>query len=211
MVHRLDRDVGRIVELLRELKLAENTLIVFTSDNGGHKFNGPRFQSSGPLRGYKRDLTEGGIRVPFIACWPGNIAEGQTSSEVIAFEDLLPTFCELASADSPDHVDGISIVDALRGNKLTTTRPYRYWDYGHNRPRYDQAVRMGNWKGIRLGAGTPLQLYDLSVDLGETNDIAPEHPEVVRKIEDIMRTAVIPNRRYEIGERYRGSPIWKRH
>ena len=210
MVHRLDRDVGRIVALLGELSLRENTLIIFSSDNGGHKINGPRFQSSGPLRGYKRDLTEGGIRVPFIANWPGTIPAGQIGSEVIAFEDLLPTLCEIAAAELPHDVDGISMVRALRGKKLTTARPYLYWDYGHNRARYDQAVRLGNWKGIRLGVGTPLKLYDLSTDLAETIDLASEHPEVVAEIERIMRSAVIPDGRYEVGKRYRGGPIWKR-
>ena len=174
MVHMLDRDVGRIVKLLDELNLTRNTLVIFTSDNGGHKVNGKRFQSSGRLRGYKRDLTEGGIRVPFIARWPGTVPAGKTSSEVIAFQDLLPTFAELAGAKPRQNLDGISIVYALRGKTLATPRPYLYWDYGHNRGRYDQAVRLGNWKGIRLGQGTPLELYDLANDPGETNNLGAD-------------------------------------
>lgn len=210
MVHLLDKDVGRIVKLLNEMDLTRNTLMIFTSDNGGHKINGKRFQSSGPLRGYKRDLTEGGIRVPFIACWPGTAPAGKISSEVIAFQDLLPTFAELAGAKPRQGLDGISIVEALRGKTLTTPRLYLYWDYGHNRGRYDQAVRLGNWKGIRLGQGNPLELYDLANDPGETNNLASRHPDVVARIELIMQNAVTPNNRYKVGKLYHGGPIWKR-
>ncbi len=210
MIHRLDQDVGRIVKLLDELNLTQNSLVIFTSDNGGHEINGQRFQSSGPLRGYKRDLTEGGIRVPFIARWPGTVPTGETSSEVIAFQDLLPTFAELAGVQPRPNLDGISIVETLRGTTLTTPRPYLYWDYGHNRARYDQAVRLGNWKGIRLGRGTPLELYDLANDPGERSDLASKHPDVVASFERIMHSAVTPSERYEVGKLYRGGPIWKR-
>ena len=210
MIDRLDCDVGRIVNLIDSLGLAEDTLVIFTSDNGGHSINGQLFQSSGPLRGYKRDLTEGGIRVPFIASWQGTVPAGKTIREVIAFQDLLPTFAELAGVDPPSGIDGISIVAALRGEELPGERPSLYWDYGHNRGRYDQAVRHGHWKGIRLGQGNPLQLYDLDSDLGETTDVAQSHPQVVSQIEGLMRDAVTPSSRYQVGNRYRGSPIWKR-
>jgi len=210
MVDRLDRDVGRIVGLIDQLALTNHTLVIFTSDNGGHQVNAERFRSSGPLRGFKRDLTEGGIRVPFIARWPGTIRAVQTSSEVIAFQDLLPTFAELARAEPPEQTDGISIVDALQGEKLTGARPSLYWDYGHCRKRYDQAVRLGDWKGIRIGQGSRLQLYDLSNDVGEVKDLAAQHPEIVAQIESIMQTAVTPSDRYKIGKLYRGGPIWKR-
>ena len=209
MVHMLDRDVGRIVDLLDALDLTEKTVVVFTSDNGGHSINGNRFRSSGPLRGYKRDLTEGGIRVPFIAHWPGTIPSGKISSEVIAFQDLLPTFAELAGVTSPALIDGISVVDALQGNRLTQSRPYLYWDYGHNRTRYDQAVRMGDWKGLRFGKGNTLELYNLATDLGETKDVSSGHPSVVSRMERIMEEAVTQNERYKVGKRYSGKPIWK--
>lgn len=210
MVHRMDRDVGRIVDKLRKLQLDDNTLVIFTSDNGGHKINGERFRTSGPLRGFKRDLTEGGIRVPFIARWPKMIPAGTTSSEVVAFQDLMPTLAEVAGTPPPPETDGISIVQALRGHKLNKQRPYLYWDYGHNRGRYTQAVRIENWKGIRLGKGSDLLLYDLATDLGETVDLASRHPDVVARIESIMKSAVIPNDRYQVGQRYKGGPIWKR-
>ena len=210
MIHRLDRDVGRIVDLIDELGLAKNTLILVTSDNGGHKTVWEAFQTSGPLRGYKRDLYEGGIRVPFIARWPGTVPAGETSNEVIAFQDLFPTFAALAGIKTEGPLDGIDISAALRGEPLSDERDYLYWDYGHCRRDYDQAVRLGNWKGIRLGkeAGK-MQLYDLSSDVGEKNDVSEAHPEVVSRLEKILDSAAAPHPRYPIGEIYRGGPIWR--
>lgn len=132
MVHMLDRDVGRIVDLVDELGLSRETLIVFTSDNGGHKTIHKRFRTSGPLRGFKRELTEGGIRVPFIARWPGTALAGQVSDEVIAFQDMLPSFAALAGAESKV-VDGVDVSVALKGGKVGGRRDYLYWDYGHCR------------------------------------------------------------------------------
>lgn len=210
MVHMLDRDVGRIVKLLEELGLAENTLIIFTSDNGGHSTIWKAFDTNGPLRGYKRDVTEGGIRVPFIARWPGRIPAGSTNDAVIAFQDMLPTFAELAGATAPDGIDGIPITPAFWGDEINASREYLYWDYGHCRERYDQAVRFGDWKGIRLGQGTPIQLFDLATDVGEDNNVAAEHPDIVQRIETIMQEAVQPSPRYPIGTPYEGGPIWKK-
>ncbi|HKI90243.1 MAG TPA: sulfatase/phosphatase domain-containing protein, partial [Draconibacterium sp.] len=187
-----------------------NTLIIFTSDNGGHNVIWKGFDTNGPLRGYKRDVTEGGIRVPFIARWPEHVPEGKTSDEIIAFQDMLPTFAELAGTGVPENIDGISVVNALMGRNQQKKHPYLYWDYGHCRERYDQAVRMDNWKGIRLGKGSPIQLYNLQNDIGEQNNVAEKHPEVVHEIESIMRSAYVPNERYKIGEIYTGEPIWKK-
>lgn len=209
MVHRLDQDVGRLVRLVDEGGIGEESLIVFTSDNGGHKVNGERFRTSGPLRGFKRDLTEGGIRVPFIARWSGRIPAGEISEEIIGFQDVLPTLATLAGADIPDSLDGIPVVEAFLGNRLTNPHEWLYWDYGHSRGRYDQAVRLGKWKGIRLGSGNPIQLFDLEVDIGETRDVAGGNAEVVKRIETIMREATVPDPRYEVGKRYRGGPVWK--
>lgn len=210
MVHRLDRDVGRIMSLLDELGIADNTLLIFSSDNGGHKTVWEEFHTSGPLRGFKRDVYEGGIRVPFLARWPGVIPAGTVSDEVIGFQDLFPTFAELAGAKYRENLDGISIVSALKGKPLDTEREYLYWDYGHCRRYYDQAVRLGDWKGIRLGKEEgKIQLYDLATDIGETADVAAEHPDVVARIEGIMKNAVTPNARYPIGEIYRGGAIWR--
>ncbi|MEM7602989.1 MAG: arylsulfatase, partial [Verrucomicrobiota bacterium] len=209
MVHRLDRDVGRIIDLIDELGLGENTLILFSSDNGGHSTVWEKFRTSGPLRGFKRSLTEGGIRVPFLARWPGSVPAGETSDAVIAFEDLFPTFAGLAGAKTDNSLDGIDVRDALEGKVSTTDRDFLYWDYGHCRRFYDQAVRVDDWKGIRHGKSEgKIELYDLSHDIGETNDLAEQHPEVVASIERIMDSAVVPSRRYPIGEIYRGGPIW---
>lgn len=210
MVHMLDRDVGRIVQLVDELGLKENTLIIFTSDNGGHSVIWKEFDTNGPLRGYKRELTEGGIRVPFIARWSGKVPEGKTSDEIISFQDMMPTFAELAGVGIPHKIDGISVVDALWGNKLKEEHPYLYWDYGHCRVRFDQAVRIGNWKGIRHGQSGNIQLYNLKNDIGEENNVADNHPEIVHEIETIMKTAYIPSERYPVGEKYTGGPIWKK-
>ncbi|MFH5884663.1 arylsulfatase [Halalkalibaculum sp. DA3122] len=210
MVHLIDRDVGRITQLIDKLGLSENTLIIFTSDNGGHSTIWKEFNTNGPLRGYKRYLTEGGIRVPFIARWPGEIPSGEVSREIVAFQDMMPTFAELAGVQSPQNIDGISIREALMGNEIEKPHEYLYWDYGHTRNRYEQAVRMGEWKGIRLGQGNEIQLYNLEEDLGEENNIAEKHPEIVRKIDGIMEAAFEPNERYPIGEEYTGDPIWRK-
>lgn len=199
LVTRLDRDVGRIVGLIDELGLQENTLILFTSDNGAYVPTPPGpdiFQSSGPLRGHKRDLYEGGIRVPLIARWPGHVPAGRTSAEIIPFWDLLPTLAELAETQPPPGIDGRLAADALRGGKRGMPPEYLYWDYGHTREKYAQAVRLGNWKGVRTSAGSPLELYDLAADPGETQNVAIRHPEVVAKIEEIMKSAVVPSPDY---------------
>jgi len=210
MVHMLDRDVGRMMKLIDEQGLSNQTLIILTSDNGGGSTVPKRFRTNGELRGYKRDLTEGGIRVPFVARWPGVCPAGTTSNEVIAFQDMLPTFAELAGSDLPAGIDGISVIDALRGHELSDKREFLYWDYGHCRERYDQAVRVGDWKGIRLGLDSELQLFNLADDLSESTDVAKDNPAVVSQIEAIMKSAVAPNNRYRIGNIYTGSAIWKR-
>lgn len=209
MIHLLDRDVGRIVDLIDQSGLQNNTLVIFTSDNGGHASVSAQFNTSGPLRGFKRDLTEGGIRVPFIARWPGTVPANRTSDAVLAFQDMLPTFAELAGADPPAGIDGKSVVAELKG-RATAQRPgYLYWDYGHCRRRYDQAVRWRDWKGIKLGRTSEIQLYNLSEDIGEEHDVAASHPDIVDRIAAIMASAPSPSDRYPIGEVYRGKPIWK--
>lgn len=122
---------------------------------------------------------------------------------------MMPTFAAWAGLPAPAGIDGISVVEAFSGSPLSFPHPYLNWDYGHNRDRYDQAVRMGNWKGIKLGVGSPLQLFDLSKDLRESNDIAEHHPDVVAQIERIMKDSYVPDDRYKIGEIYRGSKLWR--
>jgi arylsulfatase A-like enzyme len=210
IVTRLDKAVGRIVASVDRLGIGENTLIVFTSDQGPLG-TGPaeELDSNGPLRGAKRSLYEGGIRVPFIVRWPGKIPEGKVSDEVITFWDMLPTFAELSGADSPPGIDGNSVLNAFLGKPLFKTHEYLYWDYGHNRKRYDQAVRVGDWKGIRLGTGNKLELYHLKSDLGETRDVAAAHPEMIAQMEQITERSVNPSDHYPVGELYKGDPIWK--
>jgi arylsulfatase A-like enzyme len=213
MIHMLDRDVGRIIDLIEELGQTKNTLVIFTSDNGGHATIPARFQTSGLLRGFKRSLTEGGIRVPFITHWPGTVPAGTSSDDVIAFQDMLPTFAMLADAVVPHdlQIDGISIAAALKGEKQSQSRNHLYWDYGHCRGnQYVQAVRLGDWKGIRSAVTGHIQLYDLSRDIGEAKDVALTRPRIVDQIRRIMDQAVTPNPRYEIGTVYRGGPIWKK-
>ena len=210
MITRLDGDVGRIVALIDSLELSDRTLIVFTSDNGPWGAAPKMFDSNGPLRGVKRDMYEGGIRVPFIARWPAHCPAGNVSDEVFAFWDMLPTFAELAGAKVPSGRDGISVVPALRGEKLVNPHEYLYWDYGHCRKVYHQAVRMGNWKAIRHGQDADLELYDLSQDIAETQDVAEQHADVVDKVRRIMAAAATPSDRYPIGTIYKGKPIWQK-
>ena len=186
MVSWMDRDVGRLVDLLRELKLDRRTLVIFTSDNGPHSEGGHRhevFDANGPLRGFKRDLYEGGIRVPTIAWWPGVVEPGTTCSEPLAFWDFLPTACELAGAEIPAGLDGISFLNALRGMKQRS-HPYLYWKYGRK-----EAVRAGNWKLVRADAAKPAELYDLKGDPGEKSNVAAEHEEVVQTLQAYLGQA----------------------
>ena len=188
-VQYLDRDVGRILDKLAELKLDRNTIVFFTSDNGPHEEGGHTvdfFDSNGPLRGKKRDLYEGGIRVPMIVRWPGKIEAGSTSSQPWAAWDVLPTCAELARVPAPEGIDGISVVPALMGKPLPG-REYLYWEF-HER-RFAQAARMGKWKAVRLNPGKPIELYDLDADLGETTNLATRHPDIVRRAEAIFREA----------------------
>ena len=189
MITRMDRDVGRILDLLRERGLDQRTLVLFTSDNGPHQEGGGDpgfFKSSGGLRGIKRDMYEGGIRVPMIASWPGTIAAGSVTTYAAAHWDLFPTFAELAGVPVPSGLDGTSILPVLRGQ---TQRPHEfmYWEF-HERG-FQQAVRMGNWKAVRLAKDKPLELYNLADDPTEYTDVAAKHPDVVAKIEAYLKTA----------------------
>jgi len=207
MVTMLDKDIGKIVDLVDELGLTENTLIIVTSDNGPWGPVAEPFDSAGPLRGAKRDMYEGGLRVPFIARWPGQIPAGEVSEEILTFQDMLPTFAELSGGEAPDNIDGLSVVEALKGGKLSKTHEYLYWDYGHCRPKYNQAVRWKNWKGVRLGDGA-IELYNLDGDLAESQDVASQYPDVIAQIEHFMEIGPTPSERYPIGEIYKGGSKW---
>jgi arylsulfatase A-like enzyme len=198
MITRMDRDIGRILDKLEALGIAENTLVMFSSDNGPHdesRHNPMRFAPSGPLRGMKRDLYESGIRVPFIAWWPGTVAAGSVSSHVNAFQDMLPTWAELAGVSQAGGIDGLSLVPVLTGKEGQKDHPYLYWEFYEQGGK--QAVRWGKWKGVRLNVkadrNAPIELYDLDEDVGETRNIAGTHPEIIHKIEVIMGEAHTPS------------------
>ena len=189
MITRMDRDIGTIAERLRAKGIDRRTLILFTSDNGPHKEGGgdPEFfKSSGGLRGIKRDLYEGGIRVPMIASWPGTIPAGRVSAHPWAHWDLFPTLAELAGAKTPPDLDGLSMARALRGEAQPTHDAF-YWEF-HERG-FQQAARMGAWKAVRLAKDAPLELYDLDKDPGETTNLASTHADIVKRLEDYLRSA----------------------
>lgn len=195
MITRMDSDIGRIFALLAELKIDGNTLVMFSSDNGPHAEGGADpdfFHSSGSFKGKKRDLYEGGIRVPLIGRWPGRIEAGSVSDHVSAFWDILPTFAELAEASVPEGIDGISMVPGLLGNpSAQKSHDYLYWEF-HERAG-SQAVRLDHWKGIRHNVRDdpdgPIELYNLSSDPGEMHDLAELHPAIVKQIATIMTNA----------------------
>jgi arylsulfatase A-like enzyme len=200
MITRMDRDVGRLMASLKKLGIDDNTLVFFTSDNGPHREGGADpdfFDSNGPLRGIKRDLYEGGIRVPMIARWPKRIKAGAKSDQVWAHWDLLPTVAEIAGVKPPANIDGISMLNAILGRRQRN-HEFLYWEF-HERG-FSQAARMGDWKAVRKSQGSPLELYDLKNDLGEQNDVAVKHPEVVKKIEDYLKTARTESELWPIGK-----------
>ncbi|MBL8231190.1 MAG: arylsulfatase [Bryobacterales bacterium] len=185
-ITRLDAQVGRIVETLKARGLYENTLIFFSSDNGPHKegnHDAKFFGSSGPLRGTKRDLYEGGIRVPGIAAWKGRVAGGQVLDTPWAFWDLLPTAAELAGAKAPAGIDGVSIAPLLLG-KGKPQRSHFYWEF-HERG-FQQAVRRGDWKLVRQAPKFQLELFNLAEDAGETRNLAVQYPERVAELEKLF-------------------------
>lgn len=190
MITRLDRDIGAVLKRLEDLKLAENTIVFFSSDNGPHREGGGDpafFKSSGPLRGIKRDLYEGGIRVPMLVRWPGKVAAGAVSDQAWAFWDFLPTAAELGGAKAPDNIDGISIVPALTG-RPQKQHEYVYWEF-HERGT-QHAIRSGDWKFIRRPyAEVKTELFDLKADPAETKNIAGDHPDIVARMESYLKLA----------------------
>jgi arylsulfatase A len=194
MVTRLDRQVGELLRLLDDLGIAENTLVMFTSDNGPHTEGGHDpdfFASSGPLRGTKRDLYEGGIRVPMLARWPGRIAAGSVVHTPFAAWDILPTLAELGGLKTPTASDGVSLVPTLLGKPGQQEHAYLYWEFRERAPC--QAVRAGPWKAIRTFASVKqsekFELYNLTDDLGETRNVASEQPLIVERMRRQMAEA----------------------
>jgi arylsulfatase A-like enzyme len=187
MVTRMDRDVGRIMKLLKELDIDERTLVFFCSDNGAQRRWEGMFDSAGPLRGQKTNLYEGGIRTPMIVRWPDKVPTGKTSNAPWYFADVMPTFAEIAGTTTPSNIDGISILPTLLGKRQRTDDRFLYWEFPAG--KFQQAVRWRNYKAIRSAPGKPLELYDLSQDIGEENNIAKDKPEVIAKIEAYLKTA----------------------
>ncbi|MBU3026136.1 MULTISPECIES: arylsulfatase [Zobellia] len=194
MVYRMDVYVGQILDKLDELGIADNTIVMFTSDNGPHAEGGADpefFNSSGGLKGIKRDLYEGGIRSPFLAVWPNKIKAGSTSDHVSAFWDLMPTLAEITNTDVPASSDGISFLPTLLGKKDQKQHEYLYWEFSIQNGR--KAVRKGDWKGVIYNFNKqpqgPFELYNLADDPEETHNLADQHPEIVTEMKQIMENA----------------------
>lgn len=203
MVHSIDDYVGDVVAKLEDLGIADDTLIIFTSDNGPHTEGGHNpefFDSNGPFRGTKRDLYEGGIRVPMIAKWPGRINAGSVTDHVSAFWDVFPTLAEIAGQPISEDIDGISFLPTLLGQAGQTEHDYLYWEFHEKQGR--QAIRRGQWKGVRYNVATDpdstIELYDLSNDPGEQHNLAAEYPEMAKELSALMAEArtVHPNLRF---------------
>ena len=200
MVTRIDSDMGEIVDLLEKKGIADNTLIVFSGDNGS-SFGpntplGKRFNQSmdGTLRGFKRGMYEGALRQASFAWWPGTVPSGRVTDEPWAFWDLLPTFTELGKAELPDgfEPDGHSLVEFLKGGPAPK-RDYFYWELHERSGGAIQAIRWDDWKAVRPKPGGPVELYDLKKDLAESNNLADKHPELVKKAVETMNAARTPD------------------
>lgn len=192
MISILDRHVGEICSTLDSLGIADNTIIIFTSDNGPHFEGGADpdfFDSNGELRGYKRDLYEGGIRVPFIVKWNNVVDKNSKSEHISAFWDFLPTVADIIDAELPDNIDGISYLPSLIGKEKQEEHDYLYWEFHENNGR--QAIRKGDWKAVKYDVHNngKIELYDLSADLSETNDLSGAYPEKVAEFDSLMKVS----------------------
>ena len=216
----VDRHAGETIALLKELGVADNTIIFFTSDNGASKRFEGSLDSSGPLRGFKRDMHEGGIRTPLIVAWPGKIKPGTTSDLPTYSPDVMPTLAEIAGKEAqaavPDDVDGVSILPTLLGEGEQKIHDHLYWEwqrYNWSKKQLDpnglmQAVRKGKWKAVKMGSNKPMMLYDLSKDIGEQNDLSKQHPDIAKEMAELMkgsRTEMLPQEEPELpeGKKYR--------
>ncbi|MFY0601255.1 MAG: sulfatase-like hydrolase/transferase [Cyclobacteriaceae bacterium] len=183
----LDQQIGKLLKKLDEMGELENTLVLFTSDNGPHHEIGHDhefFDSNGELKGFKRDLYEGGVRVPFIAYWPGKIEQGSINDFIGSSQDFMPTFAEVAGVETPEQADGISLLPVF--DRQTPDREFLNWEFFKGGRGFRQSVRIGHLKGVRYGLKSPFELYDLSSDIQEENNIADQNPEVVLRMEKLM-------------------------
>ncbi len=200
MIEKLDSDVGRLLDKLEEKGLAENTLVLFSSDNGPHNEGGSQsdfFDSNGPLRGTKRAPYDGGIRVPCLARWPGHVPAGTTSDHVAYFGDFFATAAELAGATPPKNLDSLSFVPALLGKPDQPKHDALYWEF-YEQGSF-QAVRMGDWKAVaRPIDGEVVEIYDLSKDIDESENVFEQHPDIVKEATEILRRERAPSPLWEV-------------
>jgi arylsulfatase A len=192
MVKMIDRQIGEIFDLLKELEIDDNTIVFVCGDNGGARYFNHFFDSNGHFRGQKGNLYEGGLRIPMIVRWPGRIKAGVVSDHLWYFPDVMPTLTELAGVKPPDNIDGISIVPTLLGEdsagRSQKKHEFLYWEYGRQ-----IAVRMGNFKAVKPAKNKPFELYDLSKDISEETDIAGEHPELLARMKAYAEQAHTEN------------------
>jgi len=205
MIHRLDQNIARLMQSLKDQGMDENTIVFFCSDNGPRGNYSQEltdlaefFDSNGPLRGYKRDLYEGGVRVPMIVRWPAKIKPGSESDVPWYFTDIMPTLADLVNTPVPEIADGVSILPVLLEKKYTEHDRYLYWEFYEG--GYKQSVRWENWKGIRMQKDGPLELYDLDTDLSEEHNIASEYPGIVLQIEEMMKKEHVDSENYPMSE-----------
>ena len=202
MMTALDVGIGRVLKSLKKHQIDQNTIVLLSSDNGPHKEGGHMpnyFNSNGGLRGFKRDLYEGGIRCPLLVRWPGKVEAGSTSNHISAHWDLFPTFCELAGINPPEGLDGISFLPTLLG-KEQEKHEHLYWEFYEGGGK--RAVRIGKWKAVqnqvnRKGKDAPIEIYDLKSDRAETSDLAAQNSELIARIQKIFERSHTP------------SPLWK--
>jgi arylsulfatase A-like enzyme len=204
----LDGQIGRLLEKLEEMGKLEKTLILLTSDNGPHnegQHNHKFFDSAGGLRGYKRDLYEGGIRVPLIAFWKGKIENAPPSSRPASFHDIMPTIAEAAGIDPPPECSGISMLPEMQGIPVMK-HDYLYWElqlvgWGRELPTggFRQAIRMDHWKAVRYGVESNIELYNLKSDPQETRNIAGDHPEMIERFQQLLKDATVETEAFPYG------------
>lgn len=191
MVSKLDAYVGEVVAKVKALNLSENTIIIFTSDNGPHSEGGnvpTKFNSSAGFKGQKRDLYEGGIRVPLIVSWPNKIQANRSTDFIGAFCDFMPTFADVTNAPTPTDTDGLSLLPLLTNKGKQAQHPFLYWEFHEDGGK--QAVRSGKWKAVKLDVfqhpENPIKLFNLENDASEKNDVAKKHPKMVQRMTKIM-------------------------
>ncbi len=187
MITRMDKDIGKMMNLLKETKIDSNTIVFFCSDNGAARRWEGTFNSSGALRGRKRDVYEGGIRTPMIVRMPDIVPAGAVSDEPWYFADVLPTMADIAGVEPPENIDGISVLPVITGKKQQLAVRYLYWEFHEG--GYYRAARWKNWKAIKLKPDTAIELYDLAVDPGEKYNVAGLHPELIQQFENYLDTA----------------------